>query len=611
MKSLKLLALTFISFQLSAQDNDALIKACLAGELSSVKKNVEGGANVNFKNGSGQTPISVAYLWPNITEYLISKSADVNSGDYPALVGASRYYSLEVMKMLLKAGADVNKVAEVKVDIAGAMRKALEDEKAKGKKANKYMVKAYQDQIDKMPASNAITFTALQNALDTNCKECVELLLNAGAKVDFKNSVTGGSAIHEIASTWVSNEQRAAGIQTNIPYLEKAGLAIPEWYKNLPISTMGNMSDIVRLLKSKGADMEFLDNNKRTPLKNAVLQPTINEEVVAALVDNGADMKATGLNNNPTEFSQETTDPEKIKVKFDFPHEGRNGNGAGYSANMDLLKTKPKKVALISYYLYDPGKGKAKGGTYTGQVSVSVWRTPDAVGQNQINGFYSKSINQLKSSFKENGIDLLEPEEFLDTDEKTEFYYGFEQESAKKEKTSITKRRAAGTSLASVASATVSTLKISPSDKGYRPFFVANENEDESALLNFQGGIFSANRKLTSSLGNELAKGLGVDAVVVVYICTRKLKANKEDYGVNAVVTMMLGPNPGRTEESDADAKNLGQFYCGTRTYYGSPSVFKEDAGLFGQYDGIANVLKAHAAKMCKYVNGKEKDEEN
>ncbi len=36
---------------------------------------------------------------------------------------------------------------------------------------------------------------------------------------------------------------------------------------------------------------------------------------------------------------------------------------------------------------------------------------------------------------------------------------------------------------------------------------------------------------------------------------------------------------------------------------------FKVDKGIFGQYDGMANILKAHAAKMCKYINGKEKDE--
>ena len=150
-------------------------------------------------------------------------------------------------------------------------------------------------------------------------------------------------------------------------------------------------------------------------------------------------------------------------------------------------------------------------------------------------------------------------------------------------------------------------MKVCPSGMGYREFFVANEQEDESAISNFQGGVFTANRKLTCSLGYELCKGLGVDAVVV-YIATRKPKQLQDDYGVNAVVTIMLGSNSGKTESTDPEAKNLGQFYCGTRTYYGSPVIFKEAKGIFGQYDGMSNILKAHVAKMSKYINGKEKD---
>ncbi len=610
MKILVTALLLLFSCSLYSQNDDALIKSAYGGDLATTKQLVEAGANVNYKNAAGQTPLSLAYFSPEITEFLLSKGADANGGDYPALVAAARYYSVDVIKMLIKAGADPNKIAVIKVDLAAGVKKALEDEKAKGKKGNKYLVKAYENQLKSMGNATTITYSALQNAVgNTNCKECVELLLNAGAKTDFKSSISGGNIVHEIAFTWVPIEQRAAAIQTNIPYYEQAGMAIPDWYKKMNISSMGNANDIVRMLKDRGADMEGLDNNKWTPLMWAVRQPTPNEEIINALVANGADMKATGMNNDPTEFAKETADPEKIKVRFDFPREGRSSNGSGYSANVELLNPKPKRVALISYYLYDPGKGKTTGGAQSAMVTASVWRTSDAMGQVQVDGFYNKSIDALKKSFKDNGIDLLTPAEFLDTDEKIDYYFNFSQESAKKEKTSITKRNATGGFISEIATATVSTLKVSPYGKGYRQFFVANEGDDESQLSNFQSGIFSSNRKLTSSLGNELAKGLGVDAVVVVYICTRKPKQTKDDYGVNAVVTMMLGPNPGRDAGSDPEAKNLGQFYCGTRTYYSSPVIFKEGKGVFGQYEGMANVLSVHAAKMSKYINGKEKDD--
>jgi ankyrin repeat protein len=163
---LTLVTLLLSGVHLLAQDNDALIAACGAGNLANVKTIVESGASINYKNAGGATPISSSYLWPEITEYLLSKGAEANGGDYPALVNAATFYSVDVMKPLLKAGADPNKSAVVKVDVAGPMRKLLEEEKAKGKKANKHMVKAYEDQLAKMPAGNTMSFTALGQCPD-------------------------------------------------------------------------------------------------------------------------------------------------------------------------------------------------------------------------------------------------------------------------------------------------------------------------------------------------------------------------------------------------------------------------------------------------------------
>ena len=376
--------------QLRAQNNDELIKASIAGDLANVKKNVEGGANVNYTNAGGQTPISVAYFSSEITEYLLSKGADANGGDYPALVSAPRYYSIDVMNMLLKAGANPNKPGIVKVDLAAGVQKALDDEKAKGKQANKYMVKAYENQLKTMPKGNTLTFTALQVAVSsTNCLDCIQLLLNTGAKPDYKSEVTGGNILHEIATGFITDVARNTAIQAGYPYLEKYGFGIPEWYKTLDVSGYGKVYDIIKALKDKGADMEALNNQKWTPLMAAIKQPTQNEEVIMAFVDNGANVKATGMELTKTEFAEDTEDPSKIKVKYDFPAEGRHSGGSGYSANMDNLNPKPKRVALISYYLYDAGKGKAN---ITG---TGAWRTPDGAGQNQINGFYAKSIKKF------------------------------------------------------------------------------------------------------------------------------------------------------------------------------------------------------------------------
>ncbi len=310
-------------------------------------------------------------------------------------------------------------------------------------------------------------------------------------------------------------------------------------------------------------------------------------------------MFAMQINAQTTEFADKCANAEKIGSYLDFPAEGRNAkNGAGYSTNVDLLEPKPKKVALISFYLYDPSSGKTTGGAYTGSSTASAWRTPDAMAQTHVDGFYGKSIDVLKSEFKTYGMDLLTPEEFLDNEEKKDFYYNFEQESGKKEKNQRT-------ATSTYASVTVSTIKISPTGKGYRPFFVSNEDMTNSKPTNFMNtGVMGANRMMSCSLGYELCKGLGVDAVVVCYIVSRKTKMNKENYAVNAVNLYMFGPNPKGEGPED---KNRGQFYCGVRYYKDGGLEFQNEKEKIQSYDGMDNVIKALSGRLSNYVINKVK----
>lgn len=305
------------------------------------------------------------------------------------------------------------------------------------------------------------------------------------------------------------------------------------------------------------------------------------------------------LAQKATPFAEKTGDVEKIGVKFDFPAEGRTSkNGGGYSVNVDLLDPKPKKVALVSFYLYDPANAKTKGGQIAGQASTSMWRTSDALAQAQIDGFYAQSLEPLKAGFKEFGIELLTPQEFLDTDDKIDFFYGFDQESGKKEKTDRTVIGKMGTSV------NLSTIKICPYDEGYRPFFVVNEPVGESGGQNFVNtGVGGANRKMTSSLGYELAQGLGVDAVVVCYIVTHKCDMKKEDYEVDAVSLFMFGPNP---MSEGPDDKNRGQFYCGTR-FLAKHLEFSIEKSSITSYDHMGNVMTALSRKMGNWVINREK----
>jgi hypothetical protein len=313
---------------------------------------------------------------------------------------------------------------------------------------------------------------------------------------------------------------------------------------------------------------------------------------------------AIQINAQITDFAKKNSDENKIKSILDFPAEGRNSKkGSGYSTNVDLLQPKPKKIALVSFYLYDPACGKASQSSYA--ATSEVWRTSNEIAQIHVDGFYDKSIDILKSEFKSFGMDLLTPEEFIDSDEKADFYYNFNQESAKREKTEKTLRASTLSSFNSIAEATVSTLKISPKDKGYRAFFVANEALNNSMDMNFMNmGIFGANRMMSSSLGYELCKGLGVDAVVVCYIVVRKPKVNKENYSVNAVNLYMFGPNP---KSEGPEDKNRGQFYCGVRYYSDGGLEFQNEKEKLQSFDGMDNVMKALSKRLSNYVINKAK----
>ena len=55
-------------------------------------------------------------------------------------------------------------------------------------------------------------------------------------------------------------------------------------------------------------------------------------------------------------MAQKITSPSKVNVKLDFPGEGRKGKkGKGWSANLEFLEKPVKKVALVSFFVFDPG----------------------------------------------------------------------------------------------------------------------------------------------------------------------------------------------------------------------------------------------------------------
>lgn len=96
-----------------ANANASLIEAANAGDIEAVSKLVQEGANLNERDGDGDTALHRAAFRGNkqIVELLLAKGASVearsNSGDTPFIRSAAKDHK-DVAELLLAKGADVN-----------------------------------------------------------------------------------------------------------------------------------------------------------------------------------------------------------------------------------------------------------------------------------------------------------------------------------------------------------------------------------------------------------------------------------------------------------------------------------------------------------------------
>lgn len=306
--------------------------------------------------------------------------------------------------------------------------------------------------------------------------------------------------------------------------------------------------------------------------------------------------------------------PDKVKVVLDMPLEGRRyKNGTGYSLNPRMLAEMPKKVALVSFYSFDPGMTKIQ--TWKTQTSGYYYNTitthtkvtkRSAVGSSGelAVGFYLQSIDALTEGFKAFGMELLQPEQYLDTQEKKEFYENFEVE-----------RAAFNEWITNMGSGVHDVVYGYP--EGFNVLDVVNEpygnyTSTGGQLLTKKGDVDDKQvwvmdkcGKMVESLGGKLCKALEVDAVVVVYFTIFSPKSNKVT--LENVNMHMFGPNPVPLPEGKSKKFNYfnGQFYVGTRTNAGIAILKKNKKDPSSgelNFSGFENIMAAMTQKMGEYL---------
>ncbi len=304
---------------------------------------------------------------------------------------------------------------------------------------------------------------------------------------------------------------------------------------------------------------------------------------------------------------------EKVvkKTVYNFPKEGRKNNkGKGYSASLKLLKTPPKRVALVSFFTFDPGLTRSY--TFTsdyGYMSTSTTTTKQR-GLSQgsasaiVDVFFYSSIDKLVAQFKQNGMDLLLPEQFLDSDTKKQYLENFTVKHDAFD--NIIKNL--GTADHKIMYAWPQGTK--PLDVIYEPFAnysksgIFSSLDYKTKVVDKQTMVMLDDEKMQNSVGYDLATNLGVDAVLIVYFTIYQPKDTR--IVLQNANMILMGPNPVQVEEGKTPLfYRRGQFYCATR--------FQPDLPIFNSkkkdpetqkltIDGFEHVVMGLSIPLCKYL---------
>jgi hypothetical protein len=305
------------------------------------------------------------------------------------------------------------------------------------------------------------------------------------------------------------------------------------------------------------------------------------------------------------------------KCKENFPKEGRKSkNGGGYSVSLKLLKEPPKKVALVTFFTFDPGLTKSysfstetSGSYVTTVTTTSVTKKRGAshgTASAIVDGFYYTSIDKLIALFKENGMELLLPEQFLDTDAKKKYYEQFEVQ-----------HDGFNDWMKNLQSGSHETMYAWPD--GYKALDVVNEafaNYTKSGMLstmdykkNVSDGqpmfISFDDKKMFQTLGYDLPDALGVDAVLCVYFTIYMPKDSK--IVLQNANMIMLGKNPIQINEGEKAPMfyRRGLLYCATRFQPDVPIYnYKKKDEKTKELDitGFDNVVLGLGTGICSYL---------
>jgi len=289
------------SFASASTIDDQLQDAAKIGDVSTIKRLVKEGANVNSTNKHGESPLLIATNWNKLgaVKTLLELGADPKyhrGGESALFIATGR--DTEIVRVLIQAGADVNLTTEkYNYSPLGSAAAYREDAFIGLTKSGSYsgpfpnstetvrlLIKAGAN-VNHIDGDR---MSPLRIAMENNNIEIARLLLEAGADVNQRIPSEDGaergdtilmdtvgyySLFKNISAIKLLLDFKANPNDRNeLEYNEESELRGEGWrgYSVLGCAARGGWKEVVELLLSYGADPTLPRTDGKSPLKLAI-----------------------------------------------------------------------------------------------------------------------------------------------------------------------------------------------------------------------------------------------------------------------------------------------------------------------------------------------------
>jgi hypothetical protein len=287
----------------------------------------------------------------------------------------------------------------------------------------------------------------------------------------------------------------------------------------------------------------------------------------------------------------------KVKLSMGNGNQDGSESGRGPVPYYKGLGAPPKRVALLSFYVWDCGNKKQSlwNPVYKYKSATNV--TSEAIDV-YANELYNVAFPQLKEGFAAHGMQLLTPDEYLDTEEKRAGYQALNIEKGFGQKFFGFGNKG---KVEVFAGEDVSTTRFTAAPEGYRVLQLMTVMDVKGRKFEW-AATGAGVGKLAQLLGHDVAKALGVDAVVILY---NVVQAEKTAINMYGSYIYMFGPNP--VPDTGQSLYWNGHQYSGQFIRMDVPFIRTDkDGGLIASdYEGYAPIARALANGMGQFLEEK------